>query len=73
LSLRLIDGHVVLCPLCGWMKKSHVHAYVCACVQDTTLFFLASHPNPRCCANLPLTQPFRATNQRAVVAGHQQV
>jgi len=56
-----------------WMKKPHVHAYVRACVRDTVLFFLASHPNPRHCADSPLTQPSKATNQRAVVAGRQQV
>jgi hypothetical protein len=50
-----------------------VHAYVRACVRDTALFFLASRPNPRRCADSPLTQPFGATNQRAIVAGHQQV
>jgi len=52
-----------------WMRKPHVHAYVRACVRDTVLFFLASRPNPRHCADSPLTQPSGATNQRAVAAG----
>jgi hypothetical protein len=50
-----------------------VHAYMRACVRDISLFFLASRPNPRHCADLPLTQPSGATNQRAVDAGRQQV
>ncbi len=55
------------------MRKLRVHAYMCVCVRNTVLFFLASRPNPRRCADLPLTQPFGATNQRAVAAGRQQV
>jgi len=56
-----------------WLRKSHVHAYMRACVQDTALFFLASRPNPKHCADSPLTQPSRATNQRVVAVGRQQV
>ncbi len=50
-----------------------MHAYVRACVRDTTLFFFASRPNPKRCADSPLTQPSRATNQRVVATGRQQV
>ncbi len=56
-----------------WMRKSRVHAYVRACVRDTALFFLASCPNPRRCADSPFTQPSGATNQWAITTGHQQV
>ncbi len=55
-----------------WMRKPRVHAYVCACVRDTALFFLAFRPNPKRCADSPFTQPYGATNQRAVAAGRQQ-
>jgi hypothetical protein len=50
-----------------------VHAYVRACMRDIALFFLASRPNPRRCADSPLTQPSGATNQWVVAAGRQQV
>jgi len=56
-----------------WIRKSCVHAYMRACVRDTTLFFLASRPNLKRCADSPLTQPSEATNQGAVAAGRQQV